>query len=482
MATTALLPIHINKGKSILQTITERTDYAKNPEKTERGLLVTGYACDPRTADEEFILSKREYEYLTGRNNGRKNVLLYHLRQSFKPGEITPQEAQEIGYELAMRFTKGKHAFIVAVHTDRAHIHCAIVFNSVNLECTGKFNNFYNSTFAIRHLSDLICAEHGLSVIEHPKPSKGRDYGQWLGGERPVSWQDKLRRKIDEVLPACVQFEDFIAAMTAAGYTVNTKRKHITFLAPGQKKPTRLDTLRGEYTEAAIRKRISGGKIISSGGSGRSLIKTDDVATVTAVRSENKPSLLIDIEAKIREGKGAGYEKWARMFNIKESAKTLLFLKENGIDSYDDLVRKASAASSEFSALSDKIKALDARLKEISTLQKYIGQYGKTREIYMKYKASGWDNGFYEEHRADITLHRAAKKFFDGLGLKKFPKMNELKQEYAELAAEKKKLYAGYREKKEAMRELVTAKANCAKLLGVQSDAPERDAAQKKTR
>jgi len=474
MATTALLPIHINKGKSILQTVTERTDYAKNPEKTERGLLVTGYACDPRTADEEFMLSKREYEYLTGRNNGKKNVLLYHLRQSFKPGEITPQEAQEIGYELAMRFTKGKHAFIVAVHTDREHIHSAIVFNSTNLDCTGKFNNFYGSTFAIRHLSDLICAEHGLSIIENPKPSKGRNYGKWFNGEKEPSWQDKLRSKIDEVLPSCAVFEDFIAAMIKAGYTVNTKRKHITFLAPGQKKPTRLDTLKGDHTEAAIRKRLSGGKIISSGGTGSEITKP--------VRDEKKPSLLIDIQAKIREGKGGGYEKWARMFNIKESAKTLVFLKEKGIDSYDDLVQKASAASAEFSALSDKIKGIDARLKEITELQKYIGQYGKTREIFQKYKASGWDNSFYEANRADITLHRAAKKFFDGLGLKKIPKINELKQEYAELAAEKKKLYFGYHEKKETMRELTTAKSNCAKLLGVNTDAPERDGTQRSTR
>lgn len=89
-----------------MQTITDRTDYAMNPDKTEGGELVIGYACDPRTVDEEFFLAKREYEYITGRNQGRHNILSYHIRQSFKPGEITPQEAQQVGYELAMRFTK----------------------------------------------------------------------------------------------------------------------------------------------------------------------------------------------------------------------------------------------------------------------------------------------------------------------------------------------------------------------------------------
>jgi len=470
MAATWIKPLHVSKGKSLMQTIAERVGYAKNPEKTQGGLLVTGYACDPRTADEEFVLSKREYEYLTGRNNGRKNVIAYHIRQSFKPDETDAETANAIGHALAMSFTKGKHAFIVATHTDKKHIHNHIILNSTAISCDKKFNNFKQSGRAVRRISDLLCIQYGLSIIENPKPSKGCNYS----GVKEPSWQDRLRVKIDEVLPSCTSFEDFIAATVTAGYTVNTQRKYITFLAPGQKKPTRLDTLKGDYTEAAIRERIAEGNIISSGGTCSEI--------TSQVRSENTPGLLIDIQAKIREGKGAGYEKWARMFNIRESAKTLLFLKDNGIDSYGDLLQKASVATAEFSALSERIKVLDARLKEISTLQKYIGQYGKTREIFHKYRASGWNSGFYEEHRADITLHRAAKKYFDGLGLKKFPKMADLKQEYAALAAEKKKLYSGYRAKKETLREFAAAKANCAKLLGVRNDGQERGGTQKTAR
>ena len=120
-------PLHVRKDRTILQSITGRTNYAMNVEKMEGGVPVIGYACDPRTVDEEFMLSKREYEFITGRNQGKRDVIAYHIRQSFKPGEITPQEARNVGYELAMRFTGGKHAFIVAVHTDTAHIHCAIM-------------------------------------------------------------------------------------------------------------------------------------------------------------------------------------------------------------------------------------------------------------------------------------------------------------------------------------------------------------------
>ena len=126
MAATRLIALHINKGKTIAQCLRDRTDYAQNPEKTEKGELVSGYECDPMTADEEFLLAKRQYLHITGRRQ-QNDVIAYQIRQSFKPGEITPEEANRVGYELGLRFTKGKHAFLVATHTDRAHIHNHIV-------------------------------------------------------------------------------------------------------------------------------------------------------------------------------------------------------------------------------------------------------------------------------------------------------------------------------------------------------------------
>ena len=237
--------------EAIEDAIKGGTDYSQNPEKTNGGELVKAYECDPRTVTEEFMLAKKEYEYLTGRNQGKRDILFYRIRQSFKPGEIEPEKALEVGYELGMRWTKGRHAFIVSVHTDKAHIHCHIDYNSTTLDCRGKYDNFKNSSFALQRLSDIICLEHGLSIIENPKPSKGKNYAEWLGSKEPT-WQEKLRRKIDEVLPACPTFEDFLSALKAAGYKVNSNRKHISVIAPGQKRPTRLNTLGGDHTEAAI--------------------------------------------------------------------------------------------------------------------------------------------------------------------------------------------------------------------------------------
>jgi hypothetical protein len=161
---------------------------------------------------------------------------------------------------------------------------------------------------------------------------------------------------------------------------------------------------------------------------------------------------------------------------LKQAAKTLIFLQEQGIDSYEDLKRKAAAASNEFNGLSDKIKDADKKLKDISELQKQIATYGKTRAVYEAYKKSGWNRAFYDANAADIILHRAAKKFFDEQGFKtKLPSINSLKQDYAATLAEKKKLYADYHRLKGITHDLSVALNNAKQILGIAADAPERE-------
>jgi len=123
MATTRIMTIKTGKGRSVAKALRDTIDYMDNPDKTEDGEFVSSYECDVMTADAEFLLSKQRYAALTGRDQGKKDIIAYHIRQSFKPGEITPAEANRIGYETAMRFTKGKYAFIVCTHTDKSHVH-----------------------------------------------------------------------------------------------------------------------------------------------------------------------------------------------------------------------------------------------------------------------------------------------------------------------------------------------------------------------
>ena len=125
MATTRLMPLHTGKGRTVGTAISDIIDYVQNPQKTDNGRLITSYQCDSRIADAEFLFNKRQYIAATGRVRGEDDVIAYHIRQSFVPGEITPEEANRLGCELARRFTKGKHAFIVCTHIDKKHIHNA---------------------------------------------------------------------------------------------------------------------------------------------------------------------------------------------------------------------------------------------------------------------------------------------------------------------------------------------------------------------
>ena len=143
--------MHKKRGRSIGQCISERTDYALNPDKTDEYKYVSSYACCPETVDAEFMLSKQEYFNLTGRVN-KNDIIAYQLRQSFKPGEVTPEEANRISYELASRLLKGQYAFIVATHVDKKHIHSHIIFNSTSLDCTHKYKNPIGSFREIRKL------------------------------------------------------------------------------------------------------------------------------------------------------------------------------------------------------------------------------------------------------------------------------------------------------------------------------------------
>ena len=171
--------MHINKGKTLSQCISDRTDYAINPDKTNNGELISSYACDHRSLDAEFALAKRQYRHFTGKEE-KNDVIAYQVRQSFKPGEVTPEKANQIGYDFASRFLKGKHAFIVCTHIDKAHIHNHIIWNSTTLDCKRKFRNFYGSARAVARLSDLICTEHQLSVIQNPQRG-GTSYSKWKG-------------------------------------------------------------------------------------------------------------------------------------------------------------------------------------------------------------------------------------------------------------------------------------------------------------
>ena len=447
MAATRLIALHINKGKTLAQCLEERTDYSENPEKTNNGELVTGYECDPKTADEEFLLAKRQYQHITGRQQ-KNDVIAYQIRQSFKPGEITPEEANEVGHETAMRFLKGKHAFIVATHIDKAHIHNHIIFNSTTLDCSRKFRDFLLSGLAVRRVSDLVCAEHGLSIIT-PKPYRERKRRTTY--PKRATQRDLLCEAIDEILREKPKnFDDFIGCMENRGYEFKNG-KNISFRRKGQKNFLRLRSLGQDYSEEQIKAVLSG----------KSVLRKNRYAP------SRQFNMLIDIEAKLAEGKNGGYERWAKKYNRKEAARTVCLLKEKGLDNYDDLKALTEQLTAQFSELSESIKAAEKRMAEIGALQTHINNYHKTRKVYEEYRKAGYSKKFFEEHRDAILLHKAAKDAFNQLGGTKLPSRQALSTEFYELLSQKKKDFAVYRQVKKDMQEYLIAKQTVENILGM---------------
>ena len=255
MATTRIMPLHIGKGRTESTAISDIIDYVANPQKTDNGRLVTGYECDSRIADTEFVMAKRQYIAITGRVRGKDDVIAYHVRQSFRPGEITPEEANRLGVEFAKRFTKGNHAFIVCTHIDKAHVHNHIIWSSVNLDCDRKFRNFWGSTKAVRRLSDTICIENGLSIIENPNPH-GKSYNKWLGDKAKPSHREQLRMMIDQALEQKpTDFDELLKMLSEMGCEVTRRGKAIRLKAPGWKNIARWmkdlepDTVRQKFVQ-----------------------------------------------------------------------------------------------------------------------------------------------------------------------------------------------------------------------------------------
>ena len=370
MATTRIMPLHVGKGRTESRAISDIIDYVANPQKTDNGRLITGYACDSRTADAEFLLAKRQYIAATGRVRGTDDVIAYHVRQSFRPGEITPEEANRLG--------------------------------------------------------------------DQAKPSH----------------RELLRVAIDNALSQSpADFEELLKLLREYGCEVSKRGKSYRLKLSGWEKAARMDSLGEGYGLEDLRAVLLGKKA-----------HTPRKKTVTQAEPP-KINLLVDIQAKLQAGKGAGYARWAKVFNLKQMAQTMNYLSENNLLEYAVLEEKAAATTAHHNDFSAQIKAAEKRMAEIAVLRTHIVNYAKTREVYVAYRKAGYSKKFREEHEEEILLHQAAKNAFDEMGVKKLPKVKELQTEYAKLLEEKKKTYSEYRRSREEMRELLTAKANVDRVL-----------------
>ena len=306
-----------------------------------------------------------------------------------------------------------------------------VIWNSTALDQTRKFRNFWGSTRAVRRLNDTICIENGYSIVENPK-RHGKSYNKWLGDKKKPSHRERICAAIDDALAQKPEsFEALLELLQQAGYEI--KGKKVPSLFGGEQQYSiRMDTLGAGYTPGDLRAVIAGEKEH----------KPRKRWTGTATPEKRSGNLLVDIQAKLQEGKGAGYARWATLFNLKQMAQTVAYLQDHELMDYSVLSKKAAAASTRFNELSAKIKSAEARMAEIAVMRTHIINYAKTRDTYVAYRKAGYSKKFLAEHESEITLHKAAKKFFDDQGIQKLPTVKSLQAEYAALMTEKKAAFS----------------------------------------
>ena len=246
---------------------------------------------------------------------------------------------------------------------------------------------------------------------------------------------------------------EFLFFMEQAGYeTKRVRGGGISFrlTGQGQERFTRLrsSTLGDGYDLKDIQAAIDGKRNIPG-------------------QTERKISLAVDIQAKLAAGKGPGYERWAKVFNLKQMAAALAYLQDNELTEYGQLADKVTATTDCFYTLSEQIKQTENAMKANAELKGAIVQYAKARPVFEQYKATKYSRKFLAEHEAEIELYRAAqadmKRLLNGA---KLPKMETLKEEGRKLATKKNRLYGEYQKARRDMQELVTIKANIDCLLG----------------
>lgn len=474
MATTWIKPIHTNQARGATQTVKDSVDYVTNPEKTDSGRLVSSYNCEAGTVEDDFALTRSEYLETTGRQQNSE-ILAYHVRHAFKPGEVDAETANKLGHELAQELTGGKNAFIVAMHIDKEHIHNHIIICAHNLDAEGKFRNPIRSYKELRAMSDRICEAHNLSVIENPQHSSTRKDN--FRYETPQK-RNTLVSMIDAALVTgkVKNFDDLLQYLQNNGCKIKHRGKTTSVRPPDAKRFFRFRA--GEkampegYDEESLRKKIADmqttqtDELDNQHSATEPVIPPDDKPVQDSVSSiVKKINLLIDIENSLKAQDSSGYKRWASKFNLQQAAETLLFLQANNLTDYATLSAATDDAKSSLANLQQSITAIDTRMKEISTLQKHIGAYRKGRDIYSQYMKSGCDTVFYAQHENVINSCEAAKKYFDSIGTETIPSIKDLQVEWAQLAEEKNKCYAKRNELRPHVQSLENAKSNADALL-----------------
>lgn len=390
----------ITKIHPIKSTLNLAISYIIKGEKTDEQILVSTHKCHESTAHTQFLRTRND----AGTNG---TVLARHLIQSFLPGEATPEMAHQIGMELCKKILKDEYEFVLFTHIDKGHIHNHIIFNNVNMVTGRCYQSNKKSYHQIRYQSDKLCKENSLSVIDEYYERFKKKYKtngkSWYENEQDkngTSWKSKLQFDIDRMMNQSKDWDEFLRKMADLGYEIKYG-KHIAFKHKDKERFTRAKTIGEDYTEKRLKERIS------------------ENANQKTFAVKKRVGNIIDIANNEKAQSSKGYEFWATKHNLNTMAESVIFLREQGIKSVqqlDDYIQKTADKRQD---LQDKIKAIDKEMQELSATIEQVHTVKKYRQYYKEYKADPSDKSFFEEYKAQITLYENA--------------LSELKKSYSKL-------------------------------------------------
>ncbi len=437
----------------IKSTLKMAVDYISNPDKTDRQILVSAFACSLPTAHLEFAKTREKF-------NVKNGNLAYHCIQSFKPDEVTPEQAHLIGIQTADELLEGKYEYVISTHIDRGHVHNHLIISGVNFETGLTFSTehdqFKNPAWKqIRKISDKICLENQLSVIALPEKGYGKCYYEWLQEQHDNSYKGKLKRAIDDCIMTAENFDDFIRKMqTEKHYEYKIRGSSLSFRVEGQERFTRCSRRNfGWYYEPEqIKKRIErqvkkrSGKLQRDNGFYKS---TDE----NAVR----------------------LNRWAALKNMQEASKILNTLSDYGVGSVEELEEKIS---SQYDRRFDVVQGLNEYENEIRSqreLLKMLNSYWDTKPVHDEYLKSDVKKKYKLAQSRELSIFDSSKEWlrkrYKGTAL---PNRSVLEMKIAENESKREMLLEEYQALKKSLKTLENAREQIETYFNIERSAEEQ--------
>ena len=446
------------KIHAIKATVHKAVNYICNPEKTDEKLLIDSFATSPETARYDFqhSLSKSRH------NDGN---LAYHLIQSFYPGEVSYEEAHQIGMELADKLLEGKYSYIVSTHIDKGHIHNHVIFSATDHINHEKYHDCKKSYYHIRELSDELCKEHNLSVIT-PGQNRGKKYNEWQEEKDGTTWKAQLRKDIDEAILTANSYEHFLELMEARGYEIKgadfgeNALKYISFRPLERERFIRgaARSLGANYTKERLQERIAK----------RSKKKVPfPRKSLSPVKDYSKKQLIDTNTEKFQSS--PGLQHWADIQNLKIAASS--YAAADTISQIQELITEKQSTAK---ATRQSIVDLEHEMRDLGEILKYAEQYQDNKKFHFHYQKAKDPDTYYRRRESELRLYDGAKYVLErsGINLKNMD-VEKLRSEYEALDSKKKQLQKTYKSTEKEIQKLDQNLQNVRQYLQHEIDIPE---------